>query len=50
MLTQAEARKIARDARVNTTRDEVIELLKSLGGSDKPGPRGPRKNRAAPSG
>jgi hypothetical protein len=49
MLTQAEARKIARDARVITTRDKVIETLKSLGGSDKPGPTGPRKNRAAPS-
>jgi hypothetical protein len=49
MLTQAEAWKIGRDARANRTRDEVIELLKSLGGSDKPGPKGPRKNRAAPS-
>jgi hypothetical protein len=47
MLTQAEAWKIARDAGANATRDEVIETLKSLGGSDKPGPKGPRKKHAA---
>jgi hypothetical protein len=49
MLTQAEAWQIARHAGANTKRDKVIEMLKSLGGSDKPGPKGPRKNRAAPS-
>jgi hypothetical protein len=49
MLTQGEAWKIARDARAIEKRDEVLALLKSLGGSDKPGPKGPRKKRAAPS-
>jgi hypothetical protein len=47
MLTQYEGWKIARDARAIETRDKVNELLKSLGGSDKPGPKGPRKKRAA---
>jgi hypothetical protein len=47
MLTQAKAWKIARDAGANATRGEVIDMLKSLGGSDKPGPKGPRKKRAA---
>jgi hypothetical protein len=47
MLTQVEAWNIAQNAGSNMRRDQVIKLLKSLGGSDKPGPKGPRKNRAA---
>jgi hypothetical protein len=47
-LTQPEAFKIARDAGVIAPRDKIREMLRSLGGSTKSGPRGPRKNRAGP--
>jgi len=47
-LTQEEALKIARDSGVVESREKIRKALKSLGGSTKPGPRGPRKNRAAP--
>ena len=47
-LTQSEASKIARNAGAIEPRDKIREMLKSLGGSTKPGPHGPRKNRAGP--
>jgi hypothetical protein len=47
-LTQVEASEIAQDAGAIEPRDKIREMLKSLGGSTKPGPRGPRKNRAGP--
>ena len=47
-LTQEEALKIARDAGAIEPREKIRDMLKSLGGSTKPGPRGPRKNRAGP--
>jgi hypothetical protein len=47
ILTQVEAWNIAQNAGSNKRRDQVIKLLKSLGGSEKPGPKGPRKNRPA---
>ena len=48
-LTQTAAEKIARERGVIKPRQEVRDLFKSLGGSTKQGPRGPRKNCAAPS-
>jgi hypothetical protein len=45
-LTQTEAEKIGRSI---ATREEIRSSWKTLGGSSKPGPKGPRKNRAAPS-
>jgi hypothetical protein len=48
-LTQLEALKIARDAGATEPREKIRMMLQSLGGSRKPGPRGPRKNRASPS-
>ena len=47
-LTQTEAEKIARDRGAIETREKIRDVLKNLGGSTKPGPRGPRKNRAGP--
>ena len=47
-FTQVEASEIARDAGAIEPRDKIREMLKSLGGSTKPGPRGQRKNRAGP--
>jgi hypothetical protein len=44
-LTQLEALGIARDAGAIEPRDKIREKLRSLGGSTKRGPRGPRKNR-----
>ena len=47
-LTQDEALKIARDAGAIEPREIIRDMHRSLGGSRKPGPRGPRKNRAGP--
>jgi hypothetical protein len=47
-LTQVEASEIARNAGAIEPRDKIREMLKSLGGSTKSGPHGPRKNRAGP--
>jgi hypothetical protein len=47
-LTQVEALGIARDAGAIEPRDKIRAMHTSLGGSTKPGPRGPRKNRAGP--
>jgi hypothetical protein len=47
-LTQVEALGIARDAGASDPREIIRDMLKSLGGSSTPGPRGPRKNRAGP--
>ena len=47
-LTQEQALKIARDAGAIEPREKIRDMLKSLGGSTKPGPRGPRQNRAGP--
>lgn len=46
-LTQLEALRIARDVGAIEPREKIREMLKSLGGLSKPGPRGPR-NRAGP--
>ncbi|MGE0235880.1 hypothetical protein [Methylocystis sp.] len=48
-LTQTEAIQLVKDASLNISRREVRDLRKQAGGSQGPGPRGPRKNRAAPS-
>jgi len=48
-LTQVDAVTIARAHCPIERRDEIRKMLKSLGGSSKPGPKGPWKNRAAPS-
>ncbi|MGO9418988.1 hypothetical protein [Roseiarcus sp.] len=48
-LTQVEAVKIARERGVIEPREKIRAMLKSLGGSSTPGPKGPRKNRAEPS-
>jgi hypothetical protein len=48
-LTQVEAVKIARERGLEEDREKIRTMLKSLGGSSKPGPKGPWKNRAAPS-
>lgn len=47
-LTGEEAFKIARERGATEGREIIREVLKSMGGSDKTGPKGPRKNRAAP--
>ncbi len=47
-LTQVEALGIARDAGAIEPREIIREMLKSLGGLTKTGPRGPRRNRAGP--
>ena len=47
-LGQREAFKIARDAGAKEPRKKILDLLKTLGGSRKPGPKGPRKNCATP--
>ena len=47
-LTQSAAEKIARERGAIEPREKIRALLKRLGGSSKPGPRGPRKNRADP--
>jgi hypothetical protein len=46
-LTQTAAEKIARERGALGRRQQFRDLWKTLGGSSKPGPRGPRKNRAA---
>jgi hypothetical protein len=48
-LGQREAVKIARDAGAKEPREKILDLLKTLGGSSKRGPKGPRKNCATPS-
>jgi hypothetical protein len=48
-LTQKRAFEIARKAGAKEPRAIIRDLLKTLGGSDIPGPKGPRSNRAAPS-
>jgi len=48
-LTQTEAEKIAPERGAVEPREKIRALFKHLGGSSKPGPRGPRKNRATPS-
>lgn len=45
--TQNEAEKIAREAGATDPRKKIRETLRSIGGSTKPGPKGPRRNRAA---
>jgi hypothetical protein len=47
-LTQAEAEKMARGLGVKESREKIRERWKALGGSSKPGPKGPRKKRATP--
>ena len=47
-LTQTAAEKIARERGVFEKREKIRATFKRLGGSTKKGPRGPRKNRAAP--
>lgn len=47
-LGQREAVKIARDAGAKEPREKILDSLKTLGGSRKPGPKGPRKNCATP--
>jgi hypothetical protein len=47
-LTQAAAEIIARARGITDSREAIRDKLKSLGGSDKPGPKGPRKKRAVP--
>ena len=48
-LSQEAARKIARERGVTAPREKIRATLKFLGGSRKPGPKGPRKKRAEPS-
>ena len=48
-LTQIEIVKIARERGATEPRKKIRAMWKTLGGSSKPGPRGPRKNHAAPS-
>jgi hypothetical protein len=45
-LTQTEAEKIAKEAGATLSIPKIRELWKSLYGPQKPGPKGPRKNRA----
>ena len=47
-LTQTAAEKMARDRGAIEDRQEIRRMWKTLGGSSTPGPKGPRKNRAAP--
>ena len=47
-LGQREAVEIARDAGAKEPREKIRDLLKTLGGSRKRGPKGPRKNCATP--
>jgi hypothetical protein len=47
-LGQRGAFKIARDAGAKEPRKKIRDFLKTLGGSKKPGPKGPRKNCATP--
>ena len=47
-LGQRGAFKIARDAGAKEPRKKILDLLKTLGGASKPGPKGPRKNCATP--
>ena len=47
-LTQVEALGIARGVGAIEPREIIREMHRSLGGSTKSGPRGPRKNRAGP--
>jgi hypothetical protein len=47
-LGQREAVEIARDAGAKEPRKKIRDLLKTLGGSRKRGPKGPRKNCATP--
>jgi hypothetical protein len=47
-LGQREAVEIARDAGAKEPREKIRDLLKTLGGTRKPGPKGPRKNCATP--
>jgi hypothetical protein len=48
MLTQVEAEKIARARGAIETRKEIRRVLKTLGGSTKRGPKGPRTKCAEP--
>jgi hypothetical protein len=43
-LTQKVALEIVRDAGLTVSRQKIREMVKTLGGSRKPGPKGPRKN------
>jgi hypothetical protein len=45
-LTGNDAFKIARERGAIMPREKIREIYRSLGGSTKPGPKGPRKNRA----
>jgi hypothetical protein len=47
-LTQEQAWKIVKDRCKDPRRQEIRDLWKTLGGSSKRGPKGPRKNCAAP--
>ena len=47
-LGQREAVKIARDTGAKEPREKILGLLKTLGGSSKRGPKGPRKSCATP--
>ena len=46
-ISQAEAKKIARGAGATETREEIRQMLEAIQGKQKPGPKAPRKNRAA---
>jgi hypothetical protein len=46
-ISQAEAINIARGAGATETREEIRQMLEAIQGKQKPGPKAPRKNRAA---
>ena len=48
-LTQKQAVEIARSADFGQSREKILDLLQLIQGKQKPGPKGPRKNRAGKS-